>query len=70
MPALVVSGADDRIALRAYGRALARAIPGSRYVELEGAGHALTIHETARVNNLLAGHFLKADQEAQAVVGR
>ena len=52
------------------GRALARAIPGSRYVELAGAGHALTIHEAARVNDPLARRFLDADQAAQAVVGR
>ena len=41
LPTLVVNGAQDCIARPAYGRALAGAIPGARYVELEDAGHAL-----------------------------
>jgi aminoacrylate hydrolase len=57
---LVVSGALDRIALPRYGRALAEAIPGSRFVELEGAGHALPIQCAGEVNALLRSHFLAA----------
>jgi 3-oxoadipate enol-lactonase len=61
LPTLVVSGAEDGIARPAYGRALAGAIPGARYVELEDAGHALTIQRAADVNALLdelfGGHY-------------
>ena len=57
LPTLVVSGAEDGIARPAYGRALAGAIPGARYVELEDAGHALTIQRAADVNALLEELF-------------
>ena len=56
IPTLVVSAAHDRIARPAYGRALAAAIPGSRFVEFREAGHAVTI-QCAEVNALLLEHF-------------
>ncbi|MEU0445003.1 alpha/beta fold hydrolase [Streptomyces tendae] len=39
VPTLVVWGASDRIVTPAYGRAVARAIPGARFVEVPEAGH-------------------------------
>ena len=36
IPTLVVSATHDRIALPAFGRQLAAAIPGARYVEIRG----------------------------------
>jgi aminoacrylate hydrolase len=57
MPTLVVSAAHDCIARPAYGRALAKAIPGARYVEFPGAGHAVTIQQAGEINALLAQHF-------------
>ncbi|MEU8811488.1 alpha/beta fold hydrolase [Streptomyces violaceoruber] len=39
VPALVVWGESDRIVTPAYGRAVARAIPGARFVEVPEAGH-------------------------------
>src|SRR5262249_9210492 len=48
IPALVVSGEKDRIARPASGRALAAGIPGSRYVEIPGAAHALPILQAER----------------------
>jgi pimeloyl-ACP methyl ester carboxylesterase len=39
VPTLVLQRRDDRIALVGQGRYLAEAIPGARYVELEGADH-------------------------------
>ncbi|WP_431246601.1 alpha/beta fold hydrolase [Leifsonia xyli] len=39
IPALMVWGASDRIVTPAYGRALARAVPGARFVEIPEAGH-------------------------------
>jgi pimeloyl-ACP methyl ester carboxylesterase len=59
IPTLVVSGELDRIATPAAGRALAALIPGARYEELAGAGHALTVHgpNVERVNQLLRAHL-------------
>jgi len=55
---LVASAAGDRIALPAYGRALAAAIPGSRFVEIPDAGHGVTIQRAQTINALLSEHFL------------
>jgi aminoacrylate hydrolase len=60
LPSLVVSASDDRIALPAFGRRLASAIPGARFVELTGAGHGLPIQSPMKTNQLLAEHFLAA----------
>ena len=57
IPTLVLSAEQDRIARPAYGRALAAAIPRSSYVEIAGAGHAVTIQCAAHVNDLLARHL-------------
>lgn len=63
IPTLVVSGALDRIAPPASGRALASRIPGARYVELPGAGHALTAigPHVSTVCALLAEHLAGAE---------
>jgi pimeloyl-ACP methyl ester carboxylesterase len=57
VPTLVASAAHDRIALPEFGRELAAAIPGSRYVELEDAGHGVPIHRAEVVTDLLREHF-------------
>jgi 3-oxoadipate enol-lactonase len=57
IPTLVVSATKDRIAKPASGRALADAIPGARYVQIDDAGHGLPIQEPDRVNALLAEHW-------------
>ncbi|HEX5070801.1 MAG TPA: alpha/beta fold hydrolase [Vicinamibacterales bacterium] len=57
IPTLVMSGAHDRIAQPASGRALAAMIPGARYVEYADAGHGLPIQHADRVNAALRGHF-------------
>jgi aminoacrylate hydrolase len=59
---LVLSAAEDRIARPKYGRALAAAIPGARYVELTDAGHGVTIQRATDVNALLAAHFDDAER--------
>jgi 3-oxoadipate enol-lactonase len=56
-PTLVVSGAHDPIAPPTFGRALAAAIPGARYVEFAEAGHALPIQCAAELNALLLEHL-------------
>jgi len=57
IPTLVVSAVHDCIARPAYGRALAAAIPGARYVEFREAAHAVTIQCAEAVNALLLEHF-------------
>jgi pimeloyl-ACP methyl ester carboxylesterase len=59
LPTLVMGAAEDRILRPSSSRALAEAIPGARYVEIEKAGHALPIEEAAKVAALLAEHFEK-----------
>lgn len=64
IPTLVVSAAEDRVAPREQGRALAAAIGGARYVEIEGAAHGVTIQKADEINALLTTHF--ADVEVTA----
>ncbi len=61
IPTLVVSAVEDRIAGRSTGRALATAIPGSRYVKIADAGHGLPIHRAAETNALLDEHWSRAE---------
>jgi pimeloyl-ACP methyl ester carboxylesterase len=62
IPTLVVSATYDGIARPAYGRALAAAIPGARYVEIPDAGHAVTIQKAGEINRLLMAHLASACQ--------
>ena len=41
VPTTVIHGADDRLVPRSGGRATAKVIPGSTYVEISGMGHGL-----------------------------
>jgi pimeloyl-ACP methyl ester carboxylesterase len=59
LPTLVIGAGADRILRPSTSRALAGAIPGARYVEIDEAGHALPIEEAKRVAVLLAEHFSK-----------
>jgi pimeloyl-ACP methyl ester carboxylesterase len=61
VPTLVVSAAHDPIAPPPFGRALAAAIPGARYVEFADAAHGLPIQHAERVNDLLREHFAAAE---------
>lgn len=61
IPTLVMSAAHDPIAPPTYGRALAAAIAGARYIEFEDASHGLPIQHAARVNGLLRQHFESAE---------
>lgn len=56
IPTLVVNAVHDPIARPECGRALAAGIPGARYVELDGASHAVVVHEPERINALLLEH--------------
>ena len=60
IPTLVLSAEQDRIARPHYGRALAGAIPGARYIEYKNAGHAVTIQCADPVNEILLAHLARA----------
>jgi len=57
IPTLVVNAAHDPIAPPAAGRALSRAIPGARYVEIAEASHGLPITHAGQTNRLLEEHL-------------
>lgn len=59
VPTLVVAASGDRIALPSFGRELAGAIPGARYVEIDDAGHGVTIHRAEVVDDLLRDHLAR-----------
>lgn len=65
LPTLVVSGALDVMTPPKYGRALAEAIPGARYVEIAGAGHMLALERPDAVRAALVEFLatLARDQE-------
>jgi pimeloyl-ACP methyl ester carboxylesterase len=62
IPSLVMSAELDRIALPAFGRELAAAIPGARFVELPGAAHGVPLYAAGEVNALLSEHFAAAER--------
>lgn len=64
IPSLVMSAELDRLALPSFGRELATAIPGARFVELPGAAHGVPLYAPGEVNALLANHFAAADGAA------
>jgi pimeloyl-ACP methyl ester carboxylesterase len=66
LPTLVLSGAHDRIAPPASGRAIASGIPGARYEVFPEAAHGLPIQLAAAVNDLLAAHFAAAEEPTAA----
>lgn len=61
IPTLVVAGDDDQIVRPALSRELAAALVGARLVEIADAGHAVILHDAARINGLLAEHFVGAE---------
>jgi len=54
VPTLVVWGSADGIAGPGYGRAFAEAIPGARFVELDGVGHLPQIEAPDRLLKLVS----------------
>ncbi|MEZ5317380.1 MAG: alpha/beta fold hydrolase [Vicinamibacterales bacterium] len=57
LPTLVVSAEHDPIAPPPLGEAMARAVPGARFVLLRQASHGVPIHGADAVNTLLATHL-------------
>jgi pimeloyl-ACP methyl ester carboxylesterase len=67
IPTLIASGSLDPIARPEYGRRLQAQIPNSRYVELPGLSHGMTLQSPELINPLLSSHFLAADAVGQGV---
>jgi pimeloyl-ACP methyl ester carboxylesterase len=65
LPTLVVSAEHDPIARPSYGRAIATALPGARYLEIAGASHGVPIDRAGEINGLLRQHILEAESGAQ-----
>ncbi len=57
VPTLVVAGGADRLIPPAATRAIAQAIPGAAYAELDGAGHMLAVEQPAALGALLDAHL-------------
>ena len=60
IPALVVAGELDAITPPAPAREMAAAIPGARYVEIPGAGHAVPIEKPKAIAAALESFFREA----------
>jgi pimeloyl-ACP methyl ester carboxylesterase len=58
LPTLVVHGTADTAIALADGRAMAKRIPGARFVTVPGAGHCVPLEDPERFAGLLAG-FLR-----------
>ena len=59
-PTLVIHGTADRMLPASNGEAIAQAIPGARYVPLEGVGHMFWVEEPERSAELVREHCLAA----------
>lgn len=53
VPAVVVTGTEDRLVPPRYARRLARALPAGRLVELDGAGHQVALERHRDTNDLI-----------------
>jgi pimeloyl-ACP methyl ester carboxylesterase len=56
-PTLIVVGKEDRVNPPEISRAIQQAIPGSRFVGLDGVGHLAKLEAPERVIELLLAHF-------------
>jgi pimeloyl-ACP methyl ester carboxylesterase len=57
VPAMVIAFASDMVTPPHLGKEVADAIPGCRYVEIEGAGHAGPVEKPDEVNAALLKFF-------------
>jgi pimeloyl-ACP methyl ester carboxylesterase len=64
LPTLVVKPARDILVRPGHSDVLHRAIPGSRLVTFDDAGHGITAQCATRLNAALLAHFAEADARA------
>ena len=55
-PTLVITGAQDPSIPPEHGRAIADAVPGARYEELDPGAHLVSVQRAAEVSALIADH--------------
>ncbi len=60
IPTLVIAAEHDQIAPAKYGRALAKAIPGARYMEIAGASHGAPMVRAGEVNAAVLDHLQRS----------
>jgi pimeloyl-ACP methyl ester carboxylesterase len=63
MPALLVRGTRTTLAAHAVSERLAATIPNAHLIEIEDAGHMLTVTHAGRVNEAIATHLAHAEAE-------
>jgi 3-oxoadipate enol-lactonase len=59
VPTLVIAGRDDPAIPPSHGEAIARTVPGARFVVLDNAAHLANVERAAEVTALMTG-FLEA----------
>jgi pimeloyl-ACP methyl ester carboxylesterase len=64
LPTLVIHGTADPLVSPSGGEATARAIPGARFMSIEGMGHDLPRAAWPRLLDAIAGHTEQADEQA------
>lgn len=64
VPVLIVVGTRDLLTPVAHSRAMARALPLSRLVELAGVGHMLGLEQAQQINELLLEFVASLDEGA------
>jgi pimeloyl-ACP methyl ester carboxylesterase len=64
VPTLVIHGTADPLVSPSGGEATARAIPGARFMSIEGMGHDLPRAVWPRLIDAIAGHAEQADEQA------
>jgi pimeloyl-ACP methyl ester carboxylesterase len=68
-PTLVINGTEDRIVTPESARELARSIPDSRYIEIEGSGHLLFIERSDEFNETVMGFLDEVDAKNNTPAG-
>ncbi|MGH7554707.1 MAG: alpha/beta fold hydrolase [Longimicrobiales bacterium] len=62
VPAIVVNASDDVIAPLGAGLALARSIPGARFLPIFNASHGVTLLDAPIINDMLLEHLDAAER--------
>jgi pimeloyl-ACP methyl ester carboxylesterase len=70
VPTLVINGTEDRIVTPESARELARIIPDSRYMEIDGSGHLLFIERSDEFNEKVMGFLDEVREKDRSAAGR
>jgi pimeloyl-ACP methyl ester carboxylesterase len=70
VPTVVIHGREDRLVKRSGGRAVARAIPGARLVEVPGMGHDLPRGAWPQIIDAIVENAARAGAPAGATSAR